>query len=134
MDYVHKDKYLSKHQGEYAEAYSVYSPWVHRIDFHYAHDFKIKVGKSVNTLQLNFDIKNLANIFNSRYGVMKQMNQSYADTYNAARILKYAGVDAEGYPVYSTPEAISGSTQIWNPVVSIGQCWYAQVGIKYMFN
>ncbi len=135
MAYVHKDKYLSKHQGEYAEAYSVYSPWVHRIDFHYAHDFKIKVGKSVNTLQLNFDIKNIANIFNSRYGVMKQMNTDYANaSRSTASILKYTGVDSEGYPVYSTPEAVSGSTQIWNPVVSIGQCWYAQVGIKYMFN
>ena len=40
MDYVHKDSYLSKHQGTYAEAYSVYSPWVHRIDFGYKHDFK----------------------------------------------------------------------------------------------
>ena len=26
MNYVHNDKYLSKHQGQYAEGYSVYSP------------------------------------------------------------------------------------------------------------
>lgn len=51
MDYVHNDKYLSKNQGKYAEAYSIYSPWVHRIDFSYKHDFKVKIGQSTNTLQ-----------------------------------------------------------------------------------
>lgn len=50
MDYVHKDSYLSKHQGTYAEAYSVYSPWVHRIDFGYKHDFKFNVGQTKHML------------------------------------------------------------------------------------
>ncbi len=53
-DYVENDRYLSKHKGKYAEAYSVYSPWVHRVDLRYAHDFKIKIAGSTNTLQLNF--------------------------------------------------------------------------------
>ena len=43
MDFVHNDPYMSKHQGEYAEPYSLYSPWVHRIDFGYKHDFKFNV-------------------------------------------------------------------------------------------
>ena len=53
---------------------------------------------------------------------------------NSGRILQYEGVDAQGYPVFSTPEAVSGSTQTWVPNTAIGQCWYASVGIKYMFN
>ena len=32
MDYVHANSYLKNHQGQYAEAYSLYNPWVHRID------------------------------------------------------------------------------------------------------
>lgn len=35
MDYVHANDYLKNQQGKYAEAYSVYSPWVHRLDFSY---------------------------------------------------------------------------------------------------
>ena len=131
MDYVHNDKYLSKHQGEYAEAYSVYSPWVHRLDFSYKHDFKLnKKGNSSNVLQLSLDVKNLLNIFNSSWGVSKWMNSEV----NEGRILKFENVDAEGYPVFSTPKKISGSTQTFVPSVAIGQCWYASVGIKYMFN
>ena len=130
MDYVHNNKYLKKHQGEYAEAYSLYSPWVHRFDFSYKHDFKVKVGKSMNTLQLSFDIKNLANIFSSRFGVIKQLNPDLND----GRILKYDSTDADGYPVFSTPKKVNGSVQTFTPYTSIGQCWYASVGIKYMFN
>ncbi len=130
MDYVHKDSYLSKHQGQYAEAYSVYSPWFSRLDFSYKHDFKVRVGNSTNTLQLNLDVKNLLNLFNSNWGVMKVINPSITD----ARILTYEGADAEGYATFSTPAAVNGNLQTFTPNYAIGQCWYASVGLKYMFN
>ena len=131
MAFVHKDKYLSKHQGKYAEAYSVYSPWVHRVDFSYKHDFKVKAGKTTNILQLGFDIKNLLNLFNSNWGVMKILNPEIG---TEARILKYEGADAEGYATFSTPKGITGNTKTFTPNHAIGQCWYASIGIKYMFN
>ncbi|MBE6238857.1 MAG: TonB-dependent receptor [Bacteroidales bacterium] len=130
MDYVHADKYLSKNQGKYAEAYSVYSPWVHRLDFSYKHDFTVKTGNSVNKLQLSLDIKNLLNMFNSSWGVSKYMNPALAE----GRILKYEGVDADGYATFSTPSAVSGDVQQWQRNRALGQCWYASIGIKYMFN
>ncbi len=130
MDFVHADKYLSKNQGKYAEAYSVYSPWVHRLDFSYKHDFKVKAGNTTNVLQLSLDIKNILNIFNSNWGVSKYMNPALGE----GRILKYEGVDKEGYATFSTPSAVNGNVQMWNPSVSLGQCWYASIGIKYMFN
>ena len=130
LAYVKNDKYLSSHRGEYAEAYSVYSPWVHRVDFSYKHDFKVKAGNSVNKLQLSLDVKNILNIFNSNWGVSKFMNPDLND----GRILKFEKVDAEGYPVFSTPGKVNGTIQAFTPSVAIGQCWYASVGIKYMFN
>ena len=130
MDYVHADEYLSKNQGKYAESYSVYSPWVHRIDFSYKHDFKVKTGKSTNTLQLCFDLKNVLNLFNSNWGVSKYMNPALGE----GRILKYEGYDQDGYATFSTPSAVNPNTEVWNNSIAIGQCWYASVGIKYMFN
>ena len=130
MDYVHADKYLSKNQGKYAETYSVYSPWVHRVDFSYKHDFKVKAGKSMNTLQLCFDVKNVLNLFNSNWGVSKYMNPALGE----GRILKYEGYDKDGYATFSTPSAVNSNTEVWNKSTGIGQCWYASVGIKYMFN
>ena len=131
MDFVHNDPYLSKHQGQYAEPYSVYSPWVHRVDFSYKHDFKVRTGNSTNTLQLSLDIKNLLNLFNSSWGVAKYLNPEIG---SEARILTYSNVDQDGYAVFSTPSYISGSTETFTPNHSLGQCWYASIGIKYMFN
>ncbi len=131
MDFVHNDKYLRTHQGSYAEGYSVYSPWVHRVDFSYKHDFTVKCGKNTNTLQLCLDLKNVLNLFNSSWGVSKYLNPAIGSD---ARILKYEGVDADGYATFSAPSAISGSTQTFVPNHALGQCWYASVGIKYLFN
>ncbi|MBO4633904.1 MAG: TonB-dependent receptor [Bacteroidales bacterium] len=131
MDYVHNEPYLSSHQGEYAEPYSLYSPWVHRFDISYKHDFKLKIGCTTNTLQLSVDIKNVLNLFNNSWGVSKYLNPALGSD---PRILKYEGVDADGYPTFSTPAAVSGSLQTFTPNHSLGQCWYASIGVKYMFN
>ncbi|MGM9802970.1 MAG: carboxypeptidase regulatory-like domain-containing protein [Muribaculaceae bacterium] len=131
MDYVHKTKYLKNNQGKYAEGYSLYSPWVHRIDLSYKHDFNLNICGAKHTLQLSFDVKNVLNFFNSSWGVSKYLNPAIGSD---ARILKYEGVDAEGYATFSTPSAISKDTQTFVLNHAIGQCWYALIGVKYTFN
>ena len=131
MDYVHNNNYLKKQQGKYAEAYSVYSPWVHRIDFSYKHDFVFDAGKNEHKVQLSFDVKNVMNLFNSSWGVAKYLNPEIG---TEARILKYEGVDADGYATFSTPSSIKGNTETFTSSYSLGQCWYASIGIKYIFN
>ncbi|MFB6319409.1 carboxypeptidase regulatory-like domain-containing protein [Saccharicrinis sp. FJH54] len=131
MDYVHSNDYLSNQQGKYAEAYSVYSPWVHRVDLSYKHDFSLKTGNSQHKLQLSLDIKNVMNLFNSSWGVSKYLNPEIG---SEARILKYEGVDADGVATFSTPSSIHGDTKTFTPNYSLGQTWYALIGIKYIFN
>ena len=116
MDYVH---------------YSLYNPWVHRIDLSYKHDFSLNVCGAKHTLQLLLDVKNVMNLFNSSWGVSKYLNPEIGSD---PRILKYEGVDAEGYATFSTPGSISGSTKTFVPNKAIGQCWNASIGIKYIFN
>ena len=132
MAFLHNNSYLKKHQGEYAEAYSYYSPWVHRVDFSYKHDFKLNVGQTKHTLQLSFDMKNVLNFFNSKWGVAKYLNPAIGS--DGARVLKYEGVDADGYATFSTPKAVDGNTKSWTYNHAIGQCWYAAIGLKYYFN
>jgi len=131
MDYMHANDYLKNQQGKYAEAYSVYSPWVHRVDFGYKHDFALKAGNNEHKLQLSFDIKNVMNLFNSSWGVAKYLNPEIG---SEARIIKYEGVDADGVATFSTPSSINGNTQTFTPSYSLGQCWYGSIGIKYFFN
>ena len=131
MDYVHNNKSLKNHQGEYAEPYSLYSPWVHRVDLSYKHDFSVRVCGAKHTLQLSFDVKNVLNLFNSSWGVSKYLNPEIGSD---PRLLKYEGVDAEGYATFSTNPAINSLTKTFVPNKSIGQCWNASIGIKYIFN
>lgn len=131
MAYVHNNSYLKNRQGKYAEAYSLYSPWVHRIDFSYKHDFVVKAGKTVNKLQLSLDIKNVMNLFNNKWGVAKYLNPEIGSD---ARILTYEGVDTDGYATFSTPGSIHGDTKTFTPSYTLGQAWYASIGIKYTFN
>ena len=76
-------------------------------------------------------MKNVLNLFNSKWGVSKYLNPEIGSD---PRILKYEGVDKQGYATFSTPEAINGNTQTWTLNHAVGQCWYASVGIKYIFN
>ena len=131
MGYVHANNYLKNNQGKYAEGYSLYSPWVHRVDLSYKHDFSFRVAGAKHTLQLSFDIKNVLNLFNSKWGVSKYLNPAIGSD---ARILKYEGVDADGYAVFSTPAAINANTTTFVRNKAIGQCWNASIGIKYIFN
>jgi len=132
MAYVHANDYLSAHQGEYAEPYSLYSPWLHRVDFSYKHDFKFKTGSQGHKIQVGFDIKNVMNLFNSKWGVGRGLN---TDLPGDARILKYEGIDAQGYATFSTPNFIDGDFETFKPIVnSVGQCWYMSIGVKYIFN
>ena len=137
LAYVHNNDYLSDRQGKYAEAYSDYSPWVHRIDFGYKHDFCLNIGNTSHALQLSFDMKNVLNFFNSSWGVSKIANQAFSTSpsngVQYSKVLKLEGVDAGGYGVYSTPNGIDGNVENWTPYHSLGQCWYASVGIRYMF-
>jgi len=137
MDYVHNNDYLSSHQGEYAEAYSHFTPFTHRVDFSYKHDFMVNWGNTNHKLQLSFDMKNVLNLFNSSWGVQKYFNTAYSTSPSnyaqEVRVLKYEGYDADGYATYSTPTAINGSVENLVPYHSIGQCWYAAIGAKYFF-
>ena len=131
MDYVRSNDYLKDHQGEYAESYSLYSPWVHRLDFSYKHDFAINTGNNAHKLQLSLDVKNVLNLFNSEWGVAKFLNPEIGSD---ARILNYEGVDADGVATFSTPASIHGNTKTFTPSYTLGQTWYASIGIKYIFN
>ena len=126
--FVEQDDYLRNHKGEYAEAYSAYAPWVHKIDFRWAHDFDLKIGNTTHRLQISADVQNILNIFNSKFGVEKVMTNNSC---NAGKILSLKEIK-DGVPVFKTNVPMGASTYEYSN--SNGQCWRLQVGVKYYFN
>ena len=129
--FVNQDSYLSSHKGEYAEAYSAYAPWVHRFDFRWAHDFNLRVGNTMHKLQLSANFMNIGNLFNSKWGVEKNMSSC-----NNGRILKYDGRDANNTPYFSLWKDSDGNAPVntWEFNRNYNQCWQLQIGVKYYFN
>jgi hypothetical protein len=128
--FIEQDKYLSKHKGEYAEAYSARSPWVNRIDFRFVQDFSIKAGSTRNTLQLSVDVLNAGNLLNSNWGVNKNMAIS-----NNGAILRYAGRNASNVPSFSMVQVDSAyPTETYSTYLNISQTWRLQIGLRYIFN
>ncbi len=130
--FADQDKYLRTHAGQYAEAYAVNQPMRHVFDFRFAHDFIVKVGSVRNTLQVSLDVQNVSNLFNSRWGVTKGFNPDVPNASGNAKILKYERTDPDGVPVFST--MVDPGVKTWDYQHSLGNCWYMQVGIKYLFN
>ena len=130
--FAEQDKYLKKNAGKYAEAYGTIAPWVHTVDFKYAHDFVVNVGSTRNTLRLSVDVINLLNLFNSHWGVAWSPNQTVSDSNNQIKLLNYEYTDNDGVPVFST--RVGAGEKSWEHTSSYGNCWYMQIGLKYMFN
>ena len=131
-EFAAQDDYLSSHMGQYAEAYAVNQPMRHVFDFRFAHDFIVKMGSVRNTLQVSVDIQNVSNLFNSRWGVTKGFNPDVPNASGNAKILKYERTDPDGVPVFST--MVDSGVKTWDYQHTLGNCWYMQLGVKYMFN
>jgi hypothetical protein len=129
--FMEQDKYLSSHKGEYAEAYSVVAPWVNHFDLRVVQDFSIKAGKTTNTLQFSLDFLNFGNLINSEWGVSKNMYAS-----NNGQILKYEGKDENKVPSFSMEKDKDGNylTQTFSTYSNYNQCWFLQLGVRYIFN
>ena len=108
-------------------------PLRHVFDFRYAHDFIVKVGSTKNTLQLSLDVQNVGNLFNSQWGVTKTWSPDVPkDTNGNAKIIKMERIDPDGVPVFST--AVASGAKSWDYSHTLANCWYMQIGVRYMFN
>jgi outer membrane receptor protein involved in Fe transport len=128
--FMEQDSYLSRHKGEYAEAYASRAPWVHKFDLRILQDFYVKVGHTKHTFQLSLDALNVGNMLNSSWGVNRNMAAS-----NYGKVLKYEGRDASNVPTFSMIKIDNAyPVKTYDTYLSYGQCWSLQVGLRYLFN
>ena len=117
-NYIQQDDYLSANRGASMERYGALSPWRGRVDFKFIQGYK--VGDD-NSIEFSLDVLNLANLFNSNWGVVQQ-----------PAIIQPVGVsvDNTGTPTYSfnptTVETFTNNTSLLSR-------WQAQAGLRYTF-
>lgn len=120
--YISNDEYLSGKRGEYTERNGGRAPWNHSLDLRLAHKINIKK----NTIEINFDIINLANFIHYKWGhqtfVPNVQNSSY-------QLIDFNGINAEQQAVYqfNNPQGTPWQTDPLN------SRWQAQLGLRYGF-
>lgn len=112
---------LRKSQGTHIKRNQMTLPFEHHFDFHFAQDFFVDIAGQRNTIQLNFDIINVGNLLNKKWGMYYQTNSGYDLTPLTTKI----GTNGATYQFYDPVEMYTNT--------NITSRWHAQVGLKYIF-
>lgn len=112
---------LRKSKGIHIKRNQMTLPFEHHFDFHFAQDFFVDIAGQRNTIQLNFDIINVGNLLNKKWGMYYQTNSGYDLTPLTTKI----GTNGATYQFYDPGEMYTNT--------NITSRWHAQVGLKYIF-
>ena len=143
--FVNQDPYLSRHNGEYAKGFTAYTPWYNRFDLHVTREFRLKVGRAMNRLQLNIDLLNVGNLLKTTWGVAKTY---IGGALTPLRLAHYQTKETtvggqtvtQRQPVYemSSYTDNDGETKLFYKSFdynyNTSQCWQLQLGVRYIFN
>ena len=122
-NYINQDDYLKNHKGEYAERGGAVMPWHHQLDFKFNQNFYLNVAGQKNTLQFGVDIKNLANLLNSSWGLYKTVNNMSLLKYDAKK---------NAYQFQKNGKEVLSKTYTNN--TSFNSTYSIQFSIRYIFN
>jgi hypothetical protein len=119
--YIQQDDYLKDRTGKYAERGGAKMPWHHQIDFKFAQDIQLNVGKTKHTLQLGVDILNLPNFLCKNWGLYKQVSETALLSYN------------KGKYTYNT---VNGERHLktYQDMLSATTTYQVMFTIRYLFN
>mgnify|MGYP002589093276 CR=1 FL=1 len=111
------ENYMKDHRGEYFERYEANQNFVHRFDFHADRKFGFMVGKRMNYIQIAFDMLNVGNFFNTKWGRTYSTTSYYSPvTYSKGQyqFLHNGDFDMRSYSDFYSR-------------------WRAQISLKYSF-
>lgn len=111
--FVENDSYLSSHRGEYSLRNCANAPWVGRLNLRITHEFFFNIAGHRHAVELGVDLNNFANLFNSEWGLYKELS--------SPQVLEYKN----GKYTFTNPE--------WNNYNSLRSTWQLLGHIKYSF-
>ncbi|MGY3053388.1 outer membrane receptor protein involved in Fe transport [Pedobacter sp. UYEF25] len=128
--YVKQDKYLSKHQGEYAKRNGALLPWRNQVDFRLSQEVFKNIGSTKNSVEFSVDIFNLGNLFNRNWGNVNYVNNSLI-----LSPTNVSNINNTTKPTFNL--ATTGGqliTDSFGVAQTISSTYYMQFGIRYKFN
>ena len=126
--YIAQDKYLNSRRGQYAEKNASFLPIVFRSDLGVTQEIFQNVGGKKNTISLRFDILNLDNLINKKWGSGQRFVSSTP--------LIPLGADANGalsYRLRNIGTNLLPATTFQH-TAGTADVWRMQLGVRYTFN
>ncbi|SDQ00162.1 Carboxypeptidase regulatory-like domain-containing protein [Mucilaginibacter sp. OK268] len=136
--FIDADKYLSSRRGQFTERNAAFTPWNNQLDFRFTQDFKFGNGKHKQMITFTYDIINLTNLLNKKWG------QYYfsANTFNSSASVGLTPVSklpgAAGGPTFVKDGNVASypTYNFSNPGVPysvdlFASRWQMQFGIRY---
>jgi hypothetical protein len=123
-DFIEQDDYLSEHRGQIADRFGAISPWYWEIDLRVAQTLNLDFISPHHEFELIFDIRNLANLLNSDWGIRKTAN---ASALSPLRLVRFD--DGTGAPIFN----FIGPKETFRDDPSFQSRWQANFGLRYRF-
>jgi hypothetical protein len=112
-EFISSDLYLSKHRGEYSKRNGGLVPWVNRINFKVSQEIYFNVKGKKQTLDVGLDFNNIANLFCSKWGAYKELDNEV--------VLEYKD------------EKYTFTPSTWSYYNNLSSTWQILVHVRYVF-
>ncbi|PJJ79991.1 TonB-dependent receptor [Mucilaginibacter auburnensis] len=127
--YINGNKYLSSRRGQFTERNGARTPWNYQADFRFSQDINIlSSGNHKHTITFTYDIINLTNLLNKKWGVQYFSPNTFNSTSSVGLKLATAGT-ATTNPIYTfaQKDVTSYSKDFF------ASRWQMQFGLRYSF-
>lgn len=122
IKWIDGNKDIRETKGDHIKRNQLVMPFEHHFDFHIAQNFFMNVAGRRHTLQVNFDILNVGNLFNKKWGVYHQTSTGY----DLTPVTASTGKDGQFTYQFRDPGDMYTNTAITSR-------WQAQIGLRYIF-
>jgi hypothetical protein len=125
--YIEQDPYLRSHRGRYAERNAVFLPILFRSDLGLTQELFQSIAGKRNALSLRFDILNLDNLLNNKWGSGQRIVSTTP--------LLPQGADASGALLYRLRNIGTDLlSTTYQHTAGASDVWRMQLGVRYSFS
>lgn len=126
--YIDGNKYLKTRRGDFTERNGGRTPWNTQLDFRFAQDFNFKAGKTTHTITLTYDIINLTNLLNKKWGYQYFSPNTFNSMASVGLSKLVSAGSATSYPTYTWQQPTDPYS-----IDYFGSRWQMQFGLRYSF-
>lgn len=131
--FIDNSKYLSSRRGNFTQRNAAFTPWNNQLDFRFAQDFKFGSGKHKQVITFTYDIVNLTNLLNKKWGQYYFSANTFNSTQSIGLTPAKGGTPSFGNAATTYPKYTFADPGLPYSVDLFASRWQMQFGLRYAF-